>query len=362
MSDQQAPQSGQPRGSALSPAIDLYSDTQTRPSEAMRRAMASADVGDEQRGEDPTVTALTDRVARVLGKQAAVFLPSATMANLIAALVHCSPGDEVLLDATSHSLHFEAGGFGAVAGVMTTPIGDGTGIYSAGALRRAVHRNSRHAPHTALAVIEQTANLAGGRCWTLQQIADVAGAANDAGLAVHIDGARLFNAAVALGVSPASLAGSADTVTVDFTKGLGAPVGAALAGTREQIERAWRYKQRLGGAMRQAGIIAAGCLYGLEHHVDRLADDHRNARRLADLLAEDPAIDIDPDAVQTNIVLFSLRDKEPGPALARLHEEHSVRMGEVRPGVVRAITHADVSADDIDTAAAALRSVLAEHH
>jgi len=342
-----------------SPAIDLYSDTQTRPSEAMRHAMAAAEVGDEQRGEDPTVTALTERIAQVLGKQAAVFLPSATMANLIAALLHCSPGDEVLLDASSHSLHFETGGFGAVAGVMTTPIGDGTGVYSAEALRRAVHRTSRHAPRTALAVIEQTANLAGGRCWTPEQIADVSATAAGAGLAVHLDGARLFNAAVALGVSPATLAGPADTVTVDFTKGLGAPVGAALAGTGEQIERAWRFKQRLGGAMRQAGIVAAGCLYGLEHHVDRLADDHCNARRLAELLAQDPAVDVDPDAVQTNIVLFSLRDMDPGPVLARLRDEHSVRMSEIRPGVVRAITHADVGADDVEIACRALRSVLA---
>ncbi len=273
----------------------------------MRAAIAAAEVGDEQRGADPTTNRLEERVAELLGHEAALFLPSGTMCNQIALRLHIRPGgDELILDRTAHPVNFEAGGPAQLAGAMTQTIeGDG-GIFTAGQLEEAIRTPaSRYAPRSRVVSVEQTTNLGGGRVWSLEAIGGVLGVARRHGLRAHLDGARLMNAVVASGDPAADYAAPFDTAWIDFTKGLGAPVGAALAGSRELIDEAWRYKQMLGGAMRQSGIVAAGCLYALDHHVERLADDHANARQLAHGLAALDGVQLDPETVQTNIVIFA---------------------------------------------------------
>ncbi|MEA2427530.1 MAG: threonine aldolase, partial [Thermoleophilaceae bacterium] len=271
------------------------SDTQTRPSEGMRHAMATAEVGDEQRGLDPTVNALQDRVAELLGHEAALFLPSGTMCNQIAIRLHTRPGDEVILERFSHPIIAEAGGPAAHSGVMMQPI-DGAGGMFTGAQVEASLRTAgdRYQPRSRLVCVEQTTNYGGGRVWPLERIREVQEVARAGGLATHMDGARLMNAVVASGVSASDFASGFDSAWLDFTKGLGAPVGACLAGSRELIAEAWRFKQMMGGAMRQAGIVAAAGIYALDHNVDRLAEDHENARLLAEGIAELPGARIDP--------------------------------------------------------------------
>ncbi|MDW8126062.1 MAG: threonine aldolase family protein, partial [Geminicoccaceae bacterium] len=316
-------------------------------------------VDDEQAFLDPEVNALCAEVAELLGKEAAVFLPSGTMCNQIAFCVHCARGEEVLLDRTAHPIHAEAGGPAAWAGVVLTPLPGERGVFSAEQVAERVRKN-RHAPRTRLVSIEQTANLGGGTIWPLERIEEVARTARAHGLALHMDGARLMNAVVATGISAARFCAPFDSCWLDFSKGLGAPVGAVLAGSRAFIEEAWRYKQMLGGAMRQAGVLAAACRYALRHHVDRLAEDHANARRLARGLAELPGIRLDPPEVQTNIVFFTV--ERPGwdaqRLVARLAEK-GVRMGATGPRRVRAVTHLGVDAAAIERALAALRTVLA---
>ena len=246
---------------ASSPRINLYSDTQTLPTHAMRQAMADAPVGDEQRGDDPTINALCERVAQLLGKERAVFLPSGTMCNEIAIKVHCQPGDEVIAESTSHIINFEGGGPAALSGVMVASVVGERGIYSAAAAQAAIRVPSRYAPSSRLLAVEQTTNMAGGTVWAVPALRAVSRVAHNAGLATHMDGARLPNAAVAAGVSPSEIAEGFDTVWIDLSKGLGCPVGAVLASTDALIEEVWRWKQRLGGAMRQAGILAAAGLY-----------------------------------------------------------------------------------------------------
>ena len=261
--------------------IDLYSDTLTKPTPDMRRFMCEAEVGDEQKGEDPTVNLLQEMVADLLGKEAAVFLPSGTMCNEIAVKVHTRPGDEVLADRTSHLIHFEGGGPGLLSGVLMGSLDGERGVFTGAQVRAATHPRSRYAPPTRLVSVENTSNLGGGRVWSLAQVEDVSRAARGLGLATHMDGARLLNAVVASGTPARAYAAHVDSLWIDFSKGLGAPVGACLAGSRAFIEEAWRYKQALGGAMRQAGIIAAGGVYALRHHVSRLAEDHDNAKAFA---------------------------------------------------------------------------------
>ena len=269
--------------------IDLYSDTRTKPTPGMRRAIAEAEVGDEQAMLDPTVNALCERVAELLGKEAAVYLPSGTMANQIAARVHCRQGDEIILSATAHPIHAESGGPAALAGVMMRGLAGERGMFTADQVRAAINAPTlRHAPRSRLLEVENTTNFGGGAVWPLEQIQAVTGVAREHGLASHMDGARLMNAVVASGTSAADYAAPFDSLWLDFSKGLGAPVGAVLAGTKDFVHEAWRVKQQIGGAMRQAGIIAAACLYALDHHVERLAEDHANARRLAEGLAADP--------------------------------------------------------------------------
>ena len=336
-------------------AINLYSDTQTRPSREMRAAIAAAEVGDEQRGRDPTTHELERRVAELLGHDSAVFLPSGTMCNQIALRLHVRPGgDEVILTRSSHPVVAEAGGPAQVAGAMLHPLDCAGGIFSAQQLREAIRVPDRHAPRSRLVCVEQTTNLGGGRVWPLVEMREVLAVARDAGLRAHLDGARLLNAVVASGVAASEYAAPFDTAWIDFTKGLGAPVGAVLAGSAELIEEAWRFKQMLGGAMRQSGMLAAGCLYALEHNVERLAEDHANARRLADGLASLPGITIDAAAVQTNIVIFGVPD---APALAaRLADR--VELSAAGPGTLRAVCHLDVSSADVDAALEAIGAEL----
>ena len=338
--------------------IDLYSDTVTRPTTEMRRFMCDAEVGDEQKHEDPTVNLLQEMVAELLGKEAVVFLPSGTMCNEIALRVHCRPGEEMLAHRTAHPIHFESGGPAALAGVNVYPLEGARGQYDAAALAAGIRPDSRHFPRSRLVWVEQTSNLGGGSIWPLDRVRAVTDVARRHRLATHLDGARLLNAVVASGIAARDWAAPFDSAWIDFTKGLGAPVGAALAGSRELIAEAWRLKQQMGGAMRQAGIIAAGGVYALRHHVKRLADDHANARRLAEGLAALPGVTIDAAAVETNIVFFELTGRLDAPTLVERLLARGVRMGGMGPRTIRAVTHLDVSAGQIERALDAVRAVL----
>jgi threonine aldolase len=336
--------------------INLYSDTQTRPSAAMREAMASAEVGDEQRGTDPTVIALCEEVAELLGKEAAVFLPSGSMCNQIAVRLHIRPlGDEMYLHRLAHPITAEAGGAAAISGAMVMPLDGDGGMFDAAALRAKMRDPSdRHEPRSRLVTVEQTTNLGGGRVWPLGRIEAVLETAKEFDLRTHLDGARLLNAVVASGVSAADYAAGFETAWIDFSKGLGAPVGACLAGSDELIAEAWRYKQMLGGSMRQAGIVAAGARYGLQHNVERLAEDHANAKFLADGLAEIDGVEIDPPTVETNIVIFDVADA------ADLHAKLAAAGVETSllEGRVRMVTHLDIDRADIETALKAVEDAL----
>ena len=337
--------------------VDLYSDTVTRPTLAMRRFMCEAEVGDEQKHEDPTVNLLQEMVAELLGKEAALFLPSGTMCNEIALRVHCRPGEEMLAHKTAHPIHFETGGPAALAGVNVQSLDGPRGQYDAATLEAAIRPDNRHMPRSRLVWVEQTSNLGGGSIWPLTAVRAVTGVARQRGLSTHMDGARLMNAVVASGISAREWAQPFDTAWIDFTKGLGAPVGAAIAGSHAFVAEAWRSKQQMGGAMRQAGIIAAGGVYALRHHVERLAEDHANARRLADGLAALPGVKLDPATVETNLVFFDLTGSLDAPAAVERLLGHGVRMGALGPRTIRAVTHLDVSRSGIDHALAAARSV-----
>ena len=343
--------------------INLYSDTQTLPTPAMREAMARAPVGDEQRMEDPSVNRLCEMVADRLGKEAAVFLPSGTMCNEIAIRVHCSAGDEVIADRTAHIVHFEGGAPAALSGVMIAPLDGERGVYTAEQARAAVRDPAnRYAPRTRLLAVEQTANLGGGTVWPVEALRAVVEVAREHGLGTHMDGARMLNAAVAAAVASRDIAGGFDTAWIDLSKGLGCPVGAVLATSRDRIDDVWRWKQRLGGAMRQAGILAAAGIHALDHHVDRLADDHRLARRFAEGVAGIRSLGIDLESVETNIVYFRVEEesgrsaKEIVAALA----ERGATIGALGPRLLRAVTHLDVDVAGVDTALEALREVMAE--
>jgi threonine aldolase len=338
--------------------VNLFSDTQTRPTPAMREAIANADVGDEQRFDDPTVNALQDRVAELLGKEAALYLPSGTMCNAIAFRLHLrAGGDEAILERTSHPVRYEAGGPAALSGAMLQPLDGVGGIFTAEQVTAALRPpGDRYAPRSRLVSIEQTTNVGGGRVWPLATIDAVLDVAREHGLRAHLDGARLMNAVVASGISAADYARRFDTAWIDFTKGLGAPVGAALAGSRETIDEAWRYKQMLGGAMRQAGIVAAGAIHALEHHVDRLATDHANARVLADGIAELPKASIDPATVETNIVIFEVADAF---ATVGMLWQEGIQLGPLDAHRIRAVTHLDVDRAGVERALEALRRILA---
>jgi threonine aldolase len=333
--------------------VDLYSDTHTKPTHAMREVMAAAEVGDEQHGDDPTVNALCARMAELLGKEAAMFLPSGTMCNEIAILTHCRPGDEILAHPTAHIVAAEAGAPGALAGAQVSPVDGPRGLFDAASLRAAIRQPRRHAPPQTLVAVEQTSNLGGGAVWPLAQLHAVAEVAHAHGMATHMDGARLFNATVALGVSAREMAAGWDSVWVDFTKGLGAPLGAVLAGEEAFIDAAWRWKQRLGGAMRQAGICAAACLYALDHNIDRLAEDHANARALADGLARIAGLAAEPP--ETNLVFFDTAGAGlEAEELARRVRRHGVQISVMGRYRARACLHLGIGRPDVEETLAAI--------
>ncbi len=325
--------------------IDLRSDTVTRPTPAMRQAMAAAEVGDDVFGDDPAVAALERRTAELLGKEAACYMPSGTMTNQVALRVHTEPGDEVLMEASAHVYLFEGGAPAALSGVTCRLLPGRQGIFTGADVRAVLRPGNVHFPPTKLVCVENTHNVGGGSIWSLAAVADVVGAAREAGLRTHLDGARLWNAAVATGIAEREYARDFDSVSVCFSKGLGAPVGSALAGTRAFIERARRFRKQFGGGMRQAGVIAAGALYALDHHRLRLAEDHANARLLAEGVATLPGVSIDPATVQTNIVFFEVTGMPAAELADRLREAGVLMLA--RGTRIRALTHLDVSRDQI---------------
>jgi threonine aldolase len=337
--------------------INLYSDTQTRPSRAMKEAMMEAEVGDEQHGDDPTVWALCDRMAALLGKEAAMFLPSGTMCNQVAIATHCRPGDEILAHETAHIITSEGGAPGAISGVIMRGLTGARGQFNADTLLEAIRPKTRYAPPQRLLEVENTANAGGGSCWDPDRLREVTDLAHQHGLATHMDGARLMNAAIATSTSAAELSAGFDSVWLDFTKGLGAPLGAVLVGSSEFIGQAWRWKQRLGGSMRQGGLCAAACLYALDHNIERLAEDHSNAKRLASGLAQIPGISVEEP--ETNLVFFDTSGT--GLTAEELHDRvrpHGLTFSINTRYRARACTHLDITAADIDTALGLIRAAV----
>ena len=332
--------------------IDLRSDTATRPTDGMRAAIAAAAVGDEQRREDPSVNALQERAATLLGQETALFVPTATMANQIALKLHSRPGDVLVAERHAHVVIYEYGGAAAHAGLMVETIEGRRGRFGVEDLEAVTEPSTKSADQRpAVLALEDTHNSSGGRCWPLDELRAVTAAARERGLRTHLDGARLLNAAVATGVAAAELGAPFDTVTLCLSKGLGCPLGAVLAGSRETIDRAWREKHLFGGAMRQAGIVAAAGVYALDHHVDRLADDHARARRLAEGW-EAAGLPVDLDQVETNFVQVDVGalGLDQADALARLRDAGVGLSSTIHPTIVRAVTHLDVDDDAIDRA------------
>ena len=327
---------------ALPVRINLLSDTQTRPTPAMREAMARAEVGDEQIGDDPTVNLLCERVADLLGKEAAVFMPSGTMCNVAATLVHCRPGEEILAHETAHIIAREGGAHAALGGFQIMPLSGADGQFSPDTLRKALHPRTRYQPPQTVVSVEQTANIGGGTIWKKAALDEIVQIAKTAGMATHMDGARLLNACIATGISARDMAKGWDSAWIDFSKGLGAPIGGAIAGSRAFIDEVWRWKQRLGGSMRQAGICAAACVHALDHHVDRLAEDHANARALARGLSQISGLEVQEP--ETNLVFF----KPAGAGVAGDKMVAELRKRGVllamMDGRIRACTHLDVTA------------------
>jgi threonine aldolase len=335
--------------------IDLRSDTVTRPTPAMREAMARAEVGDDVFGDDPTVLALEAEVARLTGKEAALFVSSGTMGNQLAIATHTRPGDDVIVGEGAHPVHYEGGAGAALSGVQFTVVGRG-GLFTADDVEPAVHPKVYWYPRTSLVSIENTHNRAGGRVWPIAQAKAVADKARSLGLATHLDGARIWNASVASGVPVAELCAPFDTASVCFSKGLGAPVGSAFCASRRQVEEARRLRKRWGGAMRQSGILAAGALHALAHHRARLADDHANARALAERMSRAAGAAVDLEGVETNLVNIDLQ--VPADAVARVAKELGLLINAIGPRRLRAVLHLDVSRADVDAAADILASAI----
>jgi threonine aldolase len=338
--------------------VNLYSDTQTKPTPAMRAAMMAAEVGDEQFGEDPSVNELCDRMAALMGKEAAIFLPSGTMCNQIAIRTHCRAGDEVLAHQHAHIITSEGGAASALTGVLLTGLQGARGQFEVDTLKAALRAKTRYAPPQTLVEVEQTSNLGGGSVWPQAKLDAVLDAAHEAGMATHMDGARLMNAVVATGIAARDMVAKCDSVWLDFTKGLGAPLGAVLCGTAEFIGHAWRWKQRFGGSMRQAGICAKACTFALDHHVERLAEDHANAKTLARGLAQIPGIKVEEP--ETNLVFFDTsRLGMTAAELARKARREGVSFGAMGPYRARACTHLDVNSAGIEEALQVIRAVAA---
>lgn len=341
----------------MTPPIDLRSDTITQPTPAMREAMSGAEVGDDVFGDDPTVARLEARVAEMLGKEAALFTVSGTMANQLALRAQTEPGDEILVDANAHLYYYESGAPAALAGVMCRCLPGVRGIFTVADVESALRPPDQHFPPTKLVCVENTHNRGGGTVWPLEQIRTLAAASRRHGLRLHLDGARLWNASIATGISERDYAAHFDSVSVCFSKGLGAPIGSALCGTRELVQRARRFRKMYGGGMRQAGILAAGALYALEHHRDRLAEDHANARTLAEGLSQLPGIELDPGGVQTNLVFMRVKH-HPASVLARALDDAGVRVLALGPETLRAVTNLMVSSAAIAEALEIFRRVM----
>jgi threonine aldolase len=338
--------------------IDLRSDTVTRPGQAMRQAMATAEVDDDVIDIDPTVARLQAMIAERLGKEAALYVPSGTMANQIAVRVHCRPGDEILMESECHLFHYEQAGFAQLGGCSARTLVGDHGVIVPEQLEGMIRPDDEHFARTRLVCLENTHNRGGGRVLPFAGVEQICHWAAQHGLARHLDGARLFNAAVASGIAPDRWAAGFDTVSVCFSKGLGAPVGSAICGTREMIADARRQRKLLGGGMRQAGIIAAGAIYALQHHVERLADDHAHAQQLAEAVRQSPGICLEPAKVDTNIVIFRVEAAgSDAEAFCLALREQGVAMLPFGPRHVRAVTHLDVDPQQVAQACEAVRRV-----
>ncbi len=331
--------------------VDLRSDTLTKPTAGMRAAMAAAEVGDDVFGEDPTVNRLQERVAELLGKEAAIFVPSGTMSNQIGVRVHCQPGDELLCEANCHIYNYEQGGFAQLSGVVARTIQGDCGVLRPDQFEGLIRPGNDHFVRTRLVCLENTHNRGSGRVQPYKDVEGICAWAHAAGLVTHLDGARLMNAVVATGIPADTWAGHFDTVSICLSKGLGAPVGSVLAGPRELVDKAHRHRKLFGGGMRQAGVIAAAGKYALDHHIERLADDHARAQRLAAAIREIPGLTLMSDQIDTNLVIFFI-DPDVGTAFefAAATKEQGVAMIPVSPRSLRAVTHLDIDDNGVDLA------------
>lgn len=338
--------------------VDLRSDTVTRPSPAMREAIARAEVGDDVLGDDPTINRLQEYMAAMLGKAAALYVPSGSMANQVAIRSVTEPGDEVICDITTHSYNYETGGPAALSGVSMRLLDGRRGIFSAADVRSAIRPNNAHFPRSRMVIIENTNNRGGGAVWPLNAVQEISATAREFGLHLHIDGARLMNACVAAGLKATDYTQHADSVSLCFSKGLGAPVGSIVAGPQAFIDRCRRFRKMFGGAMRQAGILAAAALYAVENNVARLAQDHANAKFFGEAIAKLPGIVLDPADVETNIVIFDIEPRlGTAERFAERLRERGVWMFATGPQRLRAVTHLDVSREQLERAVAVFREL-----
>jgi threonine aldolase len=332
-------------------AIDLRSDTVTKPTSDMRKAMMDAEVGDDVFGEDPTVNALQAKVAKLLKKEAALFVCSGTMANQLAIRAHTDHGDEVIIESEAHSFNYESGGGAALSGVQLHPLRGDRGVLDPSQIEEAIRPHDHHFAPTRLVCLENTHNRAGGRIYPIGKIRETYRLAKREGLAMHLDGARLLNASIASGIPPDIYAQYFDSVSICLSKGLGAPIGSVIAGSGEFIDRAHRFRKMFGGGMRQAGIIAAAGIYALDHHIDRLSVDHANAKRLAQGLSQIDGVGIDPNSVETNIVVFDVSETGTDPhQVGEQLKERGILMLPFGKALIRAVTHLDVTSQDIEKA------------
>jgi threonine aldolase len=338
--------------------IDLRSDTVTKPTPAMRKAMAEAEVGDDVFGEDPTVNALQEKVAHLLGKEAALFVPSGTMANQLAIKSHTQPGDEVIIEASSHPYNFEGGAGAALSGIQFQCLKGLRGILDASQIEEAIRPDDHHFPVTRLVCLENTHNRGGGSIYPLEKMAEIYRLAQSKGLLLHLDGARLWNASGATGIKTHDYAQWADSVSVCLSKGLGAPIGSLVAGSKTFIDRVHRFRKMFGGGMRQVGILAAAGIYALDHHLERLKEDHQNAKRLAVGLKEFRGVSIDPKHVETNIVTFDVTNTGmTGAQVAEVMKREGVLIHTFGKTQIRLVTHLDVTSEDIERALKAFEKV-----
>jgi threonine aldolase len=347
-----------PRG-MMKELIDLRSDTVTKPTPAMRKAMAEAEVGDDVFGEDPTTNILQEKVANLLGKEASLFVPSGTMANQLAIKSHTQPGDEVIIESSSHPFNFEGGAGAALSGIQFHCLKGVRGILDASQVEEAIRPADHHFPVTRLVCLENTHNRGGGSIYPVEKMAEIFRLAKSKGLLAHLDGARLWNASIATGIRPHEYAQWADSVSVCLSKGLGAPIGSLVAGSKPFIDRVHRFRKMFGGGMRQAGIIAAAGIYALDHHLERLTKDHQNAKRLGVGLKEFPGVSIDPRYVETNIVIFDIANAGmTAVQVAEAMKKKGVLIHAFSKTQIRLVTHLDVTAEDIEKALKAFERVI----